>query len=95
VCRKTDSFKKLAISGQSVSAVCSTLVHSFTNSLSTNGFVCNNLWNAKSQEKSILTPVSSNSFIIISFHKHSLTKLYHKHITSSNHAKSVSMEMKL
>jgi hypothetical protein len=38
MCRKTDSFKKLVISGQIVSAACSTLVHSFTNSLSINGF---------------------------------------------------------
>jgi hypothetical protein len=34
--RKTDSFKKLPISGQSVSAAFNTLVHSFINSQSIN-----------------------------------------------------------
>jgi hypothetical protein len=36
--KKTDNFKKLVNSGQSKSAACSTLVDSFTNSLSINGF---------------------------------------------------------
>ena len=36
--RKTDNFKKLLNSGQSISAACSTLVHSFTNSLPINAF---------------------------------------------------------
>jgi len=45
--------------------------------------------------KNILTLVSNNAFITISLQKRLLTKLYHKHITSSNHANTVSMEKKL
>jgi len=36
--KKTDSFKKLVILGESFSAAFNTLAHSFTNSLSINAF---------------------------------------------------------